>query len=79
MLRDNMRTWTEDEIDEWYASRPIENIHPPRGRAARLKRKRELEDREDTLSDAERNELAQLREATAKRKPAQGRFVTDRP
>ena len=36
-------------------------------------------DREDTPSDAERNELAQLREATAKRKPAQGRFVTDRP
>jgi len=32
MLSPNIRTWTDDEIDEWYASRPVEGPEP-RGEA----------------------------------------------
>jgi hypothetical protein len=32
----NCRTWTEQEIDEWYASRPSGAKSPLKGRAKRL-------------------------------------------
>jgi predicted DNA-binding transcriptional regulator AlpA len=38
MLSPNQRTWTEDEVEAWYASRPEENTGPLRGRA-KAKRK----------------------------------------
>jgi hypothetical protein len=31
MLSPNVRTWTEEEIDAYYASRPIENTRPLQG------------------------------------------------
>jgi predicted DNA-binding transcriptional regulator AlpA len=31
MLSPNVRTWTEEEIDAYYASRPVENARPLQG------------------------------------------------
>ena len=36
MFSDDMRTWTEDAIDEWRPSRPIENIQPATRRRPRV-------------------------------------------
>ena len=33
MLSANVRAWTEDEIAEWYNSRPVENDAPLKGGA----------------------------------------------
>ena len=33
MLSPNIRAWTEAEIDEWIASRPVENAQPLKGGA----------------------------------------------
>jgi hypothetical protein len=33
MLSPNIRAWTEAEVDDWIASRPVENTGPLRGRA----------------------------------------------
>jgi predicted DNA-binding transcriptional regulator AlpA len=38
MLSPNVRAWTDDEIDEWLESRPVEGP-PPRG-AAKVRRDR---------------------------------------
>jgi hypothetical protein len=40
MLSQNIRAWTESEIDEWIASRPIENSGPLRGASKAKKAKR---------------------------------------
>ncbi len=41
MLSPNIRAWTEEEVEAWVASRPIENIRPlqgaPRARHERRK------------------------------------------
>ncbi len=31
MLSPNIRAWTEDEIEAWYAERPTENLMPLKG------------------------------------------------
>jgi predicted DNA-binding transcriptional regulator AlpA len=35
LLGPNTRTWTEDEVADWYQSRPTENARPLQGGAAR--------------------------------------------
>jgi hypothetical protein len=41
MLSPNTRTWTEQEIEEWYASRPVDEPSALRG-AALIKHTRKL-------------------------------------
>ena len=36
LLSPNIRVWTEEEVADWYASRPVSGV-PLRGRAAKLK------------------------------------------
>jgi predicted DNA-binding transcriptional regulator AlpA len=41
MLSPNVRTWTEEEIDAYYASRPVENARPLQG-APKARRERRM-------------------------------------
>jgi Prophage CP4-57 regulatory protein (AlpA) len=40
MLSPNTRAWTEEEIDAWLASRPVENVRPLQGAPARHERRK---------------------------------------
>lgn len=42
MLTPNCRTWTEEEVDEWYSTRPVENDRPLQGAASTEGHKRAL-------------------------------------
>ena len=47
MLSPNIRAWTEQEIDEWIASRPVENPQPLKG-GAKTRHKRARAKAEET-------------------------------
>ncbi len=39
MLSPNVRAWTEEEVDAWFAARPVENARPLQG-APRVRHER---------------------------------------
>ena len=46
MLSSNIRAWTEEEVHEWFLSRPAENLQPLKG-APRLRHERRKASREE--------------------------------
>jgi hypothetical protein len=51
MLSPNIRAWTEDEVDAWIKSRPIENTRPLQGAPkARARARRDRKATEDSAS-----------------------------
>jgi hypothetical protein len=46
MLSPNVRAWAEVEVDEWIATRPVENVQPLKG-GAKARREQALAKREE--------------------------------